>query len=478
MRRTRIIATLGPSSNTSEVVRELITSGADAFRLNFSHGKHDDHGRMIDLVRSLSEEMDRPIPIVADIQGPKIRIGEVYGTVILKAGQPFELTTRQIIGNERRVSTPFEALPREVREGHRILINDGLVELEVQQIDGDTVHTRVLSGGPIGSKKGMNFPDTELSIPAVTEKDREDLEFATSREVDYVAASFVRRRQDVEQVRSLLEEFGGGNIGVISKLEKSQALDNLEDILAISDGVMVARGDLGVEMLPEEVPVAQKQILRRAAETGRFAITATQMLESMTTNARPTRAEASDVANAIFDGSDAVMLSAETASGLHPVGSVAMMSRIAAMAERSRTFDTFDRRNPLEQSVGGPEEDDPSDALAGAAVYVAEHTGARAIIVFSQTGFTARLVSKFRPQVPIVAFTPYPRVARQMNLFWGVRPFVLPGATDLHEEIVSGVRTFVRQHGFVQQGDRIVILMAAPRSERPRTNLLRIDRIR
>ena len=475
MRRTKIIATLGPASNSPEVIRELIQAGADAFRLNFSHGRHADHARMVSTVRELSRESSRPIAIVADIQGPKIRLGEVYGTVTLKRDQPFDITTAEMIGNERRVSTPFADLPREVRPGHRILINDGLVELMVTEIEGNTVRTRVVNGGTIGSKKGMNFPDTHLTIPSVTEKDREDIRFIATQDVDFVAASFVRRRQDVEDVRELLHSAGGTQIGVIAKLEKPQAIAALDEILAASDGVMVARGDLGVEMLPEDVPIVQKRVLRRAAEMGRFAITATQMLESMTSNARPTRAEASDVANAIFDGSDAVMLSGETASGLYPTGAVSMMSRIAAMAEKSSSFNVLERRNPLDRN--GDEEDDPSDALAGAAVYVSEHTRASAIVVFSQTGFTARLVSKFRPAVPIVAFTPHERVARQMNLFWGVRPYVLPEAGQFHEEIVDRVKRFVGGTGLVQPGERIVLLMAAPKSERPRTNLLRIDRV-
>lgn len=473
MRRTKIIATLGPASNTPEVIRELIDAGADAFRLNFSHGRHADHARLIGLVREISRAAGRAIAIVADIQGPKIRLGEVYGTVTLKRGETFEITTREMIGNERRVSTPFEDLPNEVRKGHRILINDGLVELEVISVSGDLVRTTVVNGGAIGSKKGMNFPDTQLAIPSVTDKDREDIRFIAREDVDFVAASFVRRRQDVEDVRTLLEEAGGGAIGVIAKLEKPQAIEALDDILAAADGVMVARGDLGVEMLPEQVPIVQKRILRRAAEMGRFAITATQMLESMTSNARPTRAEASDVANAIFDGSDAVMLSGETASGLYPTAAVSMMSRIASMAEQNNALNALGRRNPLQRTE---EEDDPSDALAGAAVYVAEHTRAAAVVVFSQTGFTARLVSKFRPAVPIIAFTPFERVARQMNLFWGVRSYLMAEAGEFHEEIVDRVRSLVSGTGLVEKGQRIVILMAAPKSQLPRTNLLRIDR--
>src|SRR5712691_10792782 len=333
MRRTKIIATLGPACSTEDTIQRLLTSGFDVFRLNFSHGTPTERIRLIEIIRHVATEHGKYVPIMGDIQGPKLRIGEVGGVVHVQNGATFVITTKEVLGNASMVSTPFTNLPAEVQLGHRILINDGLVELVVTSVDETKVRTRVLHGGPISSRKGMNFPDTELSIPAVTEKDREDVHFAVEHQLDYIAASFVRRRSDIIELRDLLHSLGGGEINVIAKLEKAQAIDALEQILEASDGVMV---DLGVELPPEDVPIVQKRILASASRWGKFAITATQMLESMTVSSRPTRAEASDVANAIFDGSDAVMLSAETASGNYPIEAVQMMARIIMAAEQNR----------------------------------------------------------------------------------------------------------------------------------------------
>jgi pyruvate kinase len=474
MRRTKIIATLGPACNTAEMIHALIGAGVDVFRLNFSHGEAERRVRIIRIIREASEAVGKYIPIVGDIQGPKIRLGEVEGSVHLKTGATFTLTTRPVKGTARIVSTPFEPLPREVQPGHRILINDGLVELVVTKVEGTDVHTRVVHGGPISSRKGMNFPDSELSIPAITDKDIKDLKFAVEQKLDYIAASFVRRKKDIAELRRLLHEFGGDEIEVIAKLEKSQAIDSLDEILEISDGVMVARGDLGVELPPEAVPIIQKRVLETASRWGRFAITATQMLESMTSNSRPTRAEASDVANAIFDGSDAVMLSAETASGLYPVETVEMMARIVVAAEQNRHLQHAGPRAPFRQFT---ETDEFTDALAGAANYAAEQIDARYIVVFTQTGFAARLMSKFRPAVPIVALTPSTWVARRMNILWGVTPLVLQEAGEFHEQIVERVDEFLLDKKIVVPGDRLVILMGSPIYQRAKTNLLRVHRV-
>jgi len=476
MRRTKILATLGPACSNEETIYRLLTSGVDAFRLNFSHGSNEDKLRIIRAVRECATSIGRYVPIVGDIQGPKLRIGEVEGVIQLQNGQPFVITTDKMLGNAQMVSTPFEALPREVSIGHRILINDGLVELIVTGVDAKHVTTRVIHGGPISSKKGMNFPDSELTIPAITDKDRVDVKFACEQKLDYIAASFIRRRSEIEGLRQLIHESGGDDVNVIAKLEKPQAIDNLEDILEVSDGVMVARGDLGVELPPEAVPVIQKRILQSASRWGRFAITATQMLESMTTNSRPTRAEASDVANAIFDGSDAVMLSAETASGLYPVEAVQMMARIIIGAENAREYDSRSTRAPLFQKSS--ESDEFTDALAGAANYAAEQIDAKYIVVFTQTGFAARLMSKFRPRPPIIALTPSSWVARRMNLLWGVQPYVLQDTGDFHEQIVDRVDEFLLQKDIVRPGDRLVILMGSPIYTRAKTNLLRVHRVR
>jgi pyruvate kinase len=476
MRRTKILATLGPASSSEEMIHRLLTSGVDAFRLNFSHGKHEDHAKVIRIIREVATELGRYVPIVGDIQGPKLRIGEVDGIHQLESGQTFIISTTPRIGNAEIVSTPFTPLPREVQIGQRILINDGLVELVVTSVDETQVTTRVIHGGPISSKKGMNFPDSELTIPAITDKDRIDVRFAVEQQLDYIAASFIRRKSDIVELSELLHEAGGSEINVIAKLEKPQAIDNLDEILEVSDGVMVARGDLGVELPPEAVPIIQKKILARASRWGRFAITATQMLESMTTNSRPTRAEASDVANAIFDGSDAVMLSAETASGRYPVESVQMMARIVFAAEANRQHVNYQwEREPFRKSS---ETDAFTDALAGSANYAAEQLDAKYIVVFTQSGFAARLMSKFRPKVPIVALTPSSWVARRMNLLWGVQPFVLQDTGAFHEQIVDRVDDYLLAKDIVRPGDRLVILMGSPIYQRAKTNLLRVHRVR
>jgi pyruvate kinase len=474
MKKTKIIATLGPACSDESGITQLIAAGADVFRLNFSHGTAEEKARLIAIIRRVSAAAGRTIPIVGDIQGPKLRIGEVDGVAHLQAGTEFVITAEPALGNANCVSTPFERLPQEVRPGQRILINDGLVELSVTAVDPPRVRTQVIRGGPISSKKGMNFPDSELAIPAITDKDREDLAFAVQQGLDYIAASFIRRKADIEQLRDLLASLGGEEISVIAKLEKAQAVESLEEILEVSDGVMVARGDLGVELPPEAVPICQKRILKAASRWGRFAITATQMLESMTTNARPTRAEASDVANAIFDGSDAVMLSAETATGAFPVEAVAMMARIIVAAEQNRELLTNPFPAPFRQVT---EADEFTDALAGAASYAAEQIEARYIVVFTQSGFTARLMSKFRPAAPIIALTPSARVARRANILWGVMPFVLEDLVDSHEQIVEKVDQFLLGRGLADTGDRLVILMGSPVYERAKTNLLRLHRV-
>jgi len=474
VRRTKIIATLGPSCGGEETIQRLLTSGVDVFRLNFSHGTNAERVELIKLIRRISNDSGKYVPILGDIQGPKLRIDDVDGVVHLLNGQTFRITTEPVLGNAQIVSTPFTPLPREMSIGQRILINDGLAELVVTALDEKTVTTRVLHGGPISSKKGMNFPDTELTIPAITEKDREDVAFAVAQQLDYIAASFVRRRTDIEDLREILRGLGGNEINVIAKLEKAQAIDNLEEILLVSDGVMVARGDLGVELPTEAVPIVQKKILAKASEMGRFAITATQMLESMTVSSRPTRAEASDVANAIFDGSDAVMLSAETASGMYPVESVQIMARIVIAAEQNRQLAVRGERAPFRKFS---ETDEFTDALAGAARYAAEQLDAKFIVVFTQTGFAARLMSKFRPAQPIIAVTPSSWVARRMNILWGVQPFVLREVGEYHEQIVERVDEFLLSRDIVAPGDRLVILMGSPIYQRAKTNLLRVHRV-
>src|SRR5271167_2960170 len=335
-RHSKIVCTIGPATRTPRMIRKLLQAGMDVARLNFSHGSHESHAETIAMLRAAAAEFHRPLAILGDLQGPKIRTGSLAGggTVMLRTGQTFTITTARILGDSTRVSTTFTQLPREVKKADRILLSDGLIELRVEKVQRREVICRVVNGGTLGENKGINLPGVKLKVPALTSKDREDLRFALKHGVDYIAVSFVRRPEDVTLAKSLIRR-AGKDTPVIAKLEKPEAIENLEAILQVSDAVMVARGDLGVEMNPERVPVVQKNIIARARECRRPVITATQMLESMTENPRPTRAEASDVANAIFDGSDAVMLSAETASGAYPIEAVAMMARIIEEAEGS-----------------------------------------------------------------------------------------------------------------------------------------------
>src|SRR5712675_1119152 len=475
-RHSKIVCTIGPASRHPRILRRLLKAGMDVARLNFSHGSHADHLSCIQLLRATANKLGKTIAILADLQGPKIRTGALAGgvPVMLRTGQDFAITTRKILGDSTRVSTIFLPLPKEVHRGDRILLSDGLIELRVESVRLKDVNCRVVNGGALGEHKGINLPGVKLRVPALTPKDKTDLKFALAHGADYIAVSFVRRPEDVLLAKRLIRR-AKKDTPVIAKLEKPEAIENLEGILRVSDGVMVARGDLGVEMNPERVPVVQKNIIARAREFRRPVITATQMLESMTENPRPTRAEASDVANAIFDGSDAVMLSAENASGAYPVDAVQMMARIIMAAEQNRQFQVAGGRDPFRVST---ETDEFTDALAGAANYAAQQLDAKFIIVFTQTGFAARLMSKFRPKQPIIALTPSTWVARRMNVLWGVQPFVLREVGEYHEQIVERVDEFLISRDIVVPGDRLVILMGSPIYQRAKTNLLRVHRVK
>src|SRR5437588_4948482 len=397
-RKAKIVCTLGPAGSSPAVVRELIRSGMDVARLNFSHGTHEEKARLISTIREVSASENRPICILQDLQGPKIRTGRLkYRTpVALKAGSRVTITPKEVAGTHSVISTTFKTLAREVQPGARILLSDGLIELRVRSIQGDDVECDVVNGGILGEHKGINLPGTNVSVPSMTEKDEKDLELGLAHGVDIVAVSFVRTAADVQAVREKIREFRG-DVWVIAKLEKPQAIEHLEEILEISDGVMVARGDLGVEMPPEKVPIIQKHVIRRAAAWRKPVITATQMLESMIENPRPTRAEASDVANAIFDGSDAVMLSAETASGRYPREAVSMMAKIVGEAEQHmEDATTHRRRAPRQLSI--------SETICEAVAHAAWELEMRAIVVYTESGTTARLISKYRPPVAVYAF--------------------------------------------------------------------------
>jgi len=468
-RRAKIICTIGPACHSEAAMRDLLRLGMDVGRLNFSHGSHEDHARNIERLRHAAEKENRTVCILQDLQGPKIRTGhlENHEPVLLKSGSTVLITPRDIVGTASRISTTFPDLASEVSPGARILLRDGLIELRVRTVRGKDVICDVLNGGTLGEHQGINLPGTALSIPALTEKDRRDLEFGLKHGVDAVALSFVRTAADVNMVRQIVTALGC-DTPLISKLEKPQAIDHLEEILQASDGVMVARGDLGVEMAPEKVPVIQKHVIRRAAQWRKPVITATQMLESMIENPRPTRAEASDVANAIFDGSDSVMLSAETASGRYAREAVAMMSRIVVEAESNMgEFTQRRRRERHGLSV--------AETICESIAHAAEDLPMGAIAVFTETGNTARMISKYRPQAPIYAFTPNATVAQRTNLYWGVHPMNCAPALSA-EQMVSVAEKELLDRRQLKPGD-VLGVVAGTRQASGSTNLMRLHTV-
>jgi pyruvate kinase len=468
-RRAKIICTIGPACHTEDAMRDLMRLGMDVARLNFSHGTHEDHARNIERLRLAAENENRTICILQDLQGPKIRTGrlERHEPVLIKSGSSLLITPRDIAGTATRISTTFQDLAREVSVGARILLRDGLIELRVRAIRGKDVVCDVLNGGTLGEHQGINLPGTALSIPALTGKDRKDLEFGLKHGVDAVALSFVRTAADVNMVRRIVAGLGS-DTPLISKLEKPQAIDNIEEILEASDGIMVARGDLGVEMAPEKVPVIQKHVIGRAAQWRKPVITATQMLESMVENPRPTRAEASDVANAIFDGSDSVMLSAETASGRYPREAVAMMARIVVEAESNMAeFTQRRRRDRHGLSV--------AETICESIAHAAEDLPMGAIAVFTETGNTARMISKYRPQAPIYAFTPNATVAQRTNLYWGVHPMKCEQALSA-EQMVRVAEKELLDGRLLKPGD-VLGVVAGTRQASGSTNFMRLHTV-
>jgi len=451
LRRAKIVCTLGPATNTEEMHRRLLRAGMNVARLNFSHGTHEDHARMIERVRKAAEAEGLPVCLLQDLQGPKMRTGKLqnHTPVALRAGEKFVLTGRDVPGTASIVSTTFP-VARDVGVGSRILLSDGLIELRVTKVDGEDVETQVINGGLLGEQKGINLPGTNVSLPSITEKDKADVAFGLKHGIDMVAMSFVRTADDVLQAKQYIGSLGG-HVPVVAKLEKPQAIENLEAIFEVADGVMVARGDLGVEVPPEQVPIIQKYIIKRAAEWRKPVITATQMLESMIENPRPTRAEASDVANAIFDGTDAVMLSAETASGKYPLESVCMMVRIIVETESHmhEILPIRRRRDHKPLSI--------SETICESVAHAAEDLDMKAIAVFTQTGTTARLVSKYRPKCPVYAFAHEATIVNQMSLFWGVHP-VLCDIVPTAEDMVRGAETELGAADVVKNGDVIGVI--------------------
>ena len=465
-RRAKIICTIGPSCNTEVMLREMMRLGMDVARLNFSHGTHPEHARNIARLRRAAKQENRTICILQDLQGPKIRTGRLKDRepVLVKTGSVVVITPRDVPGTPVLISTTFQGLAQEVRPGSRILLSDGLIELRVTQVRGSDVECEVVNGGMLAEHQGINLPGAALSIPALTSKDRADLEFGLKHGVDIVALSFVRSAADVRSVKEIITE-RGQDVPVIAKLEKPQALKRLEEIFEASDGVMVARGDLGVEMPAEKVPVIQKYVIRRAADWRKPVIIATQMLESMIENPRPTRAEASDVANAVFDGTDAVMLSAETATGSYPRETVAMMARIVVEAESNMAEFTQPRRRQARRlSI--------AEAICESIAHAAEDLHMAAIAVFTESGNTALLISKYRPLAGIYAFCRTLPVCNRLNLLWGVHPVVRDQALTAEEMLLAAEQELLRR-GRVKTGD-VLGVVAGTQMASGSTNFMRL----
>jgi pyruvate kinase len=469
-RRTKIVATIGPASRSPEMLERLIQAGMDVVRLNFSHGSREDHRQTIAEIRRVSRKLGMDVGILLDLQGPKIRTGDLaQGEARLEDGASFVITTKEAPGDAGRVMTTYPLLPMDLREGNRILLDDGLLELEVEKTTSTEVYCRVIRGGVLKNRKGINIPGVSLQVSSFTEKDQEDLLTGIQEKVDFVALSFVRSPGDVLKARDFIKSHQAV-IPLIAKIEKPEAVDNLDRILKVSDGIMVARGDLGVEISPEKVPMIQKEIIRRCNEDGVPVITATQMLESMIYHPYPTRAEASDVANAIMDGTDAVMLSGETAVGKYPVEAVSMMNKIAQVTEAS--LFRVHRSVPRFPTVMG----DSAQAIAHAVYDTAMDLNAKAIVTFSRSGATALLISKYRPRMPVIAATHASAILPRLSLYWGVHG-ILVDIRENTDEMIRTMETALLAKGFLQKGDTIIITLGVPLGVVGSTNMLMVHQV-
>lgn len=469
MNKTKIVCTLGPSTGTVDIIKQLIKNGMSAARINFSHGTYESHTVVINNLIQAREELNAPIPLVLDTKGPEIRIKTFKEeSVILEQGGTFTLTTEDIEGDNTRVSVTYKNLPLDLRRGSRVLIDDGLIELTVKNLTETEVECKIINGGNLSSRKGVNIPDVYVNLPSLTEKDIEDIKFGIEMGFDYIAASFVRSANDVIKIRRVLEENGGSNIAIISKIENRDGVDNIDEILEVSDGIMVARGDLGVEIPPEEVPLVQKRLIKKSNQKGKPVITATQMLESMVHNPRPTRAEANDVANAIFDGTDAIMLSGETAKGDYPIESVKMMAKIAETIEKSIDYiqEMNHNHSTLQRSM--------TNAISYASCATANDLKAACIITVTKAGYTPRMVSMFRPLSPILACALDEAVWRQLNLVWGCIPTVLLPTDNNTDEVFAEAIQRAVKIGLAKNGDAVVITAGVPVGVSGTTNTLKV----
>ena len=467
--KTKIITTIGPASQNIDVLRKLYEAGMDVVRLNFSHGSYDQHKETIECIRKTSELVGEPIPILMDLCGPKLRIGEVEDNVVLKEGDIIFITTKEIKGNKDRISTNYDKLLEDIQPEEFILIDDGLLKLKVLEVNSKEAKCEVIYGGPLKSKKGINLPGVKMSIPSITEKDKRDLEFGLSQGADFVALSFVRSHTDILELRELMNKLGYSK-PIVAKIEKPEAIKDLNAIIRETDMAMVARGDLGVELNTEEVPLLQKLIIERCNYYGRPVITATQMLESMINSPRPTRAEASDVANAVLDGTDAVMLSAETSVGLYPVETVKTMDNIIRKIE--------EKRKPLKDFTFTLKDENYHliDGMSKSACQLANDIKASAILVVTRTGRTAKLLSRYRPNTPIIAFTDSIDVIKQLNLVWGVKAEQIHGFADT-DTTLNNIKEHAHKLGLVRKGDLVIFVAGIPIVESNYINMIKTDTI-
>jgi pyruvate kinase len=467
LKKTKIVCTVGPSTDKPGILQALIRGGMDVARFNFSHGSHADHARRIAMVRAAARECGVPVALLLDTKGPEMRIGKIAaGKVVLETGQRFILTAREVAGDNREVSLSHKGLPGEVAPGNVILLADGLISLRVEKVAGEDIIATVENGGEISSNKRVAAPGVAVNLPPLSEQDVADLLFGIDQEMDIVAASFVQRAADVLAIRKVIEE-AGASMDIIAKIENAAGVENIDEILKVADGVMVARGDLGVEILTEEVPIVQKLLIEKSNAAGKPVITATQMLESMLANPRPTRAEASDIANAIFDGSDAIMLSGETAAGSYPVEALETMARIAARTEAALDY------SDILLAKGLTVQRTTTGAISHATVQVAHELGAGAIITISESGFTARMVARYRPRATIVAVTPRPKTLRRCQLYWGVHPVLGSGARNTDEMVANAIELALAA-GVVKEGDLVVITAGVPAGTKGTTNMIRV----
>lgn len=470
--RTKIVCTIGPSSESEEVLEQLVNEGMSVARLNFSHGSIPEHKIKIDRIKKVREKLKRPVAIMFDTKGPEIRLGNLKDDMepYLNVDDEYILTTEDITGDEKIASITYKELPKDIKKGDSILIDDGLIELKVESVAGDEIHTKVVNGGFIKSKKGVNVPNVKLRLPSLTEKDVADLKFGVKEDIDFVAASFVRTKEDVLNIRSVLESEGMYNIQIISKIENKEGLENIDAIIEVSDGIMVARGDLGVEIPTEEVPIVQKEIIKKCNLKGKPVITATQMLDSMIRNPRPTRAEANDVANAVLDGSDAIMLSGETASGAYPVEAVKTMAKIAKAMEESIDYDELLREKILmnDRNI--------TNSIGKSTCQIAADINADAIITATTSGGTSRAIAKFRPKNQIIAVTTDEKVRRQLSLTWGVEALLSEKIFSTDEVIANAVE-ISKAHGYVKSSDTVVLTAGVPVGLAGSTNLIKVQTV-